>query len=128
MSFFVSDAAVAELMPMDDSVEQELEADFEKDLSELGLNADEEKALGDEAVNFFGGLDLEHKEEMEDALRDALDEAREKENEVLNEANEEEALEDEQMAVEDELLHESDLEAAKEDEKKVFLEGPVDSA
>lgn len=121
MSFFVSDAAVAELMHMDDSTEQELEAEGANEMAEMGMNMDHGEALETEAINFWDSLDLDNKEEMEGLAKITLNEAQAKENEVLAEANEEEALEDEQTAVEDEMLAEEDLEAAQEDEKEVFL-------
>lgn len=128
MSFFVSDAAVAELMHMDDSTEQELEAEGASDMSEMGLNKDNAAALETEAINFLGSLDLESKEEMEGTAKIILNDVQAKENEVLAEANEEEALEDEQIAVEDEMLAEEDLEAAQEDEKNAFMGGAGDDS
>lgn len=122
-SFFVSDADVAALLQVDDSVEQEIEDEVSNDMTELGLNKDNEGALAEEAGNFFNNLDLVHKEQAEFAGEIPLDEVEEKEDEVLAEENEEEALDDEQMAAEDEMLAEEDLEATKEDENKVFLGG-----
>lgn len=123
---FVSDAAVAESMHMDDSTVKEIQAEADKDMAELGLNEDQAAALGNEAKNLFGNLDLVHKEGMLAAGKVGLDEVQAKEAELLLEENEEEAEEDELMAVEDELQFEDDLEAAKEDEKKVFMGGVGD--